>query len=270
MGDRAFGGVYTTVYSPPSISVTALTRGFAIWYNYVMYETYEECRAQIFGASGEQKVSDDFFERHCAITNCESGTLGIRTPVIKRLARSVPLSARDNVLDGFFKSGDDVYEAVLFAGLLAARKGDYQKTREYIKRLVPMFKSWAHSDCIVPCLKWTDVDAFLDDFSYLLSCDGQYEVRTYIIYIMTRCLGVDRIDFALDTLTRRVRYGQYYVDMAAAWCIAEALTKQYDKTVRVIENKQLPSFVHNKAIQKARESFRITPERKEYLKGLKI
>ena len=244
--------------------------GFAIWYNYGMYETYEECRARIFSASGEEKVSDDFLDRHCAITNCENGTLGIRTDVIKRLAKAVPFGCRDDVIGGFLKSGDTVYETVLLAGLLAARKGDYAKTREHLKNLIPRFSSWAHSDVVVPCLRWTDVDTVLDDFSYLLDCEGQYEVRTYIIYIMTRCLDDERIDFALDTILKRVRYGQYYVDMAAAWCLAEALTKQYEKALPVIEGKTLPKFVHNKAIQKARESFRISPERKEYLKGLKI
>ncbi|MDE7463731.1 MAG: DNA alkylation repair protein [Clostridiales bacterium] len=235
-----------------------------------MNETYEECRARIFGAGQDQKVSAGFFERHVAIVNSESGALGIRTPEIKRLAKSVPIACREGVLDGFFNSGDNVFEAVQFAGMLAARKGDYAATREYLKRLIPLFGSWAHPDTIVPWLKWTDVDTFLGDFAYLLNCDGQYEVRTYIIYLMTRCLWDDRIDFTLDTLKNKVGYGQYYVDMAAAWCLSDALVKQYDKTLPLIENKTFPPFVHNKAIQKARESFRISAERKQYLNGLKI
>ena len=235
-----------------------------------MYETYEECRAHIFGAGQDVKVSDDFLERHVAIINCENGALGIRTPEIKRLAKLVPIVCRDDVLDGFFKSGDIVYDAELFAGLLASRKGDYAATREYLKRLVPLFGSWAHPDTIVPCLRWTDVDTFLHEFAYLLDCEGQYEVRTYIIYLMTRCLGDERIDFTLETLANKILYGQYYVDMAAAWCLSDVLVKQYDKTLPLIENKTFPAFVHNKAIQKARESFRVTPERKEYLNGLKV
>lgn len=235
-----------------------------------MYETYEECRARIMSASGGEKVTGDFYGRHCAITNCEFGTLGVRIPVIKKLAKAVPLSSRDSVIDVFFESGDNVFETVLFAGLVAAKKGDYLKTREHLKRLIPLFGSWAHPDCIIPCLRWTDVDAFLSDFAYLLDRDGQYEVRTYIIYIMTRCLEGDRIDFAFDVLLNKVRYGRYYVDMAAAWALAEALVKQYEKTLPVIEGKTLPKFVHNKAIQKARESFRLSPERKQYLNSLKV
>lgn len=235
-----------------------------------MYETYDDCRARLYGAPPEDRVEEAFYARHCRITNCASGTLGVRTPAVKRLAKLVPMPCRDEVMRGYFESGDREYEATLFAGLLAARKGDYEKTRDYVKALVPLFDSWAHPDVVVPCLRWTDADGFLRDFRYLLDCDGQYEVRTYIIYVMTRCLGDDRIDFALDMLRSRVRYGQYYVDMAAAWCVAEALVKQYDKTLPLLRDGALPPFVHNKAIQKARESFRITDAQKTELYGMRI
>ena len=55
-----------------------------------------------------------------------------------------------------------------------------------------------------------------------------------------------------------------------AWYFATALAKQYDTAIKFIENKKLPSWVHNKTIQKAIESYRITEEQKEYLKTLKI
>ncbi len=235
-----------------------------------MYESYEQCRAQLYGATADGRVSAVFYGNHCAITNCASGTLGVRTPVVKRLAKLVPMSSRDDVMRGFFESADRVYETTLFAGLLAARKGDYNKTREYMKRLVPLFDSWAHSDTIVPCLRWADADDVLRDFAYLKDCDGQYEVRTYIIILLTRCLTPERIDFALDVLANGLRYGDYYVDMAAAWCIAEALVKQYDKTLPILKSGVLPTFVHNKAVQKARESFRISDGQKRELAALRL
>ncbi len=62
---------------------------------------------------------------------------------------------------------------------------------------------------------------------------------------------------------------KYYVNMMLAWFYAEALAKRWEDAVLYLENNMLPVWVHNKAIQKARESFRIPPERKEYLKTLK-
>jgi 3-methyladenine DNA glycosylase AlkD len=62
---------------------------------------------------------------------------------------------------------------------------------------------------------------------------------------------------------------EYYVNMMVAWFFAEALVKQYDAAIEYLENNRLPIWTHNKAVQKARESYRITKEQKEYLKTLK-
>ncbi len=67
-----------------------------------------------------------------------------------------------------------------------------------------------------------------------------------------------------------VRSEEYYVNMMVAWFFATALTKQWDATIPLIESKSLTPWTHNKTIQKARESLRITSEQKEYLKTLKI
>ena len=63
---------------------------------------------------------------------------------------------------------------------------------------------------------------------------------------------------------------EYYVNMMIAWFYATALAKQWDAAVGYIEKKRLDPWAHNKTIQKARESYRITPEQKEYLKNLKV
>lgn len=228
-----------------------------------MYTTYEQLKNAL-----NENIDVKYNDFNNPIVNSEYRTLGVRTPVMRKIAKAVSLDHRDGIMESFFADEDKTYEAVLLAGLIAARKGEYPKTREYIKRLVPLFGSWAHTDCVIPSLDWTDRDAVLSDFRYLLDCDGQYEVRAYIIY-MFDCLTAERIDFVLDTL-KGVRYGQYYVDMAAAWLLAECLVKFYDKTVGLFQTHTFPKFVHNKAIQKARESYRISEEIKEYLKGLKI
>lgn len=232
-------------------------------------ETYEQAKAEL-----EKNVDIKYKAFNDRIINCDYGSLGVRTPVIKKLAKSVPIEKRDEILNGFFadlaERGEPIYDTVLFAGCLAARKGDYAATREYLRRLIPLFGSWAHTDCVVPLLDWADTESALSDFSYLLEREGQYEKRFYIIYLLNNCLTDGYIDRALDTLAHRVEYGQYYVDMAAAWTVAEALVKQFDKTLPLIQNKTFPKFVHNKAIQKARESYRIAPETKEYLNTLKI
>lgn len=230
-----------------------------------MIDTYEQIKTALY--ENADKNYDDF---NNPIVNCEYKTLGVRTPVIKKLAKSVPISARDNVLNEFFADNDLTYDTVLFAGVLASCKGDYEKTREYLKRLVPLFKSWAHVDCVTPCLRWAEKSALWDDFRYLLDSAGEYEKRFYIMIMFSCCLDDEHVDSIIDTLKNNVSFGQYYVDMAAAWLLAECLVKYYDKTIPLFETQTFPKFVHNKALQKARESFRISPQTKEYLNTLKV
>lgn len=230
-----------------------------------MCETYAQVKAALNAAV--DKKYDDFNK---PIVNSEYATLGVRTPIIKKLAKSVPIARRDEVLSDFFRDGEKTYETVLFAGCLAARKEYYAATREYLSRIVPLFGSWAHVDCVAPCLKWADADALWHDFRYLLDCNGQYEKRFYIMLMFDCCLDDGHIDRIIETLQYEVKYGDYYVDMAAAWLLAECLVKYYDKTICLFETPVFPKFVHNKALQKARESFRIKPETKDYLQTLKV
>ena len=71
-------------------------------------------------------------------------------------------------------------------------------------------------------------------------------------------------------LPASIRSDEYYVNMMTAWLFAEALVKQWDTAITFIQNKKLDTWTHNKAIQKACESFRVSDERKDYLRTLKI
>ena len=67
-----------------------------------------------------------------------------------------------------------------------------------------------------------------------------------------------------------IRSEEYYVNMMVAWYFATALAKQYESILPFIEEKRLDDWTHNKAIQKALESYRIKPEQKDYLRTLKV
>ena len=77
-------------------------------------------------------------------------------------------------------------------------------------------------------------------------------------------------DPAYPEMAAAVRSEEYYVNMMTAWYFATALAKQYEAVLPYIEQQRLDSWTHNKAIQKAIESYRITPEQKEYLRSLKV
>lgn len=232
--------------------------------------TYYEYKKAMLSAAPEDRVRDDFLERHKRIINCEYGTIGLKTPFVKKLAKTVPTDARAETVEACLADAavDPLYETVLFASFVAARKGDYGFTLDSIKRLAAIYGSWAHDDCTVPCLKWA-ADGLLDDLAYMYDSEKVYEKRFYIICLMCFCLNDERVDFALDRL-KNVGFGEYYVDMAVAWAISEAAVKYYEKTVALLRERRLPKFVQNKAIQKARESFRLSAEQKTELSKLRI
>ena len=87
--------------------------------------------------------------------------------------------------------------------------------------------------------------------------------------LMQHFLDAD-FDPAFPETVAKIRSEEYYVNMMIAWYFATALAKQYDAVLPYIETRRLAVWTHNKAIQKAVESYRITPERKTYLRSLKI
>ena len=70
-------------------------------------------------------------------------------------------------------------------------------------------------------------------------------------------------------LAADVKLEDYYAKMMIAWFFATALAKQWDAAVVYLQQNRLEPWTHNKTIQKARESYRITAGQKEYLKTLK-
>ena len=96
----------------------------------------------------------------------------------------------------------------------------------------------------------------------------EYTVRFGLEMLMTHFLDGDFAPEYLK-LAAAVRSDRYYVNMMIAWFFATALAKQWESTVPYVERNELDPWVHNKTIQKARESYRITEEQKQYLAGLK-
>ena len=80
----------------------------------------------------------------------------------------------------------------------------------------------------------------------------------------------DRFDIKFLERVSQIKSDEYYINMMKAWFFATALAKQYESTVSFIEKNRLSKWVHNKTIQKAVESYRITDAQKEHLKSLKL
>ena len=141
----------------------------------------------------------------------------------------------------------------------------------YLDPLILKFDNWADVDTIISSLKVFKKypNEVLAHFLPLKTHEGEFTKRVFVIILMDYFMDGTYLDATLKHLSE-VPQGQYYVDMAIAWALSNGLIKFYDITLPVLEQKVFSRFVHNKAIQKARESFRISPETKEHLNLMKI
>ena len=146
---------------------------------------------------------------------------------------------------------------------------DYDTALAYLEAFLPYIDNWATCDSGVPAVfKKHKKELLLHVYEWLDS-DKPYTVRYGIGTLMRLYLDEDfDIKYALDVA--KIRSKEYYVNMMKAWYIATALAKQYDAVLPILKERLMDSWSHNKAIQKARESYRITPQQKEYLSTLKV
>ncbi len=207
------------------------------------------------------------------IVNTDYEVLGVRMPAMRALARQI---AAEPWVDDYLAAGADTatYEHVLLYGLVLAQRSKklpIERTLELLDALIPHFDNWAHVDVILSSFKQFAKHREVVHAHFLpLSRDqGEFTKRTWVILLMDFFLDAAHIDRTLEELIR-VPQGQYYVDMAIAWAVSVALVKDYERTLPLLERPVFTKWVHNKAIQKARESFRITADQKEELNALKL
>lgn len=189
--------------------------------------------------------------------------LGIRTPILRKLAKE----ARDRVEE--LLSYPDEYYEVVFIKLTVVSSLPYGEFIQYLDSCVSLMDNWALCDCFkAKCLKKHRRE-FLSVLDGVFEQGGEYFQR----YVLVTFLSEYMEEEYLPTITLYITKADtslYYVHMAVAWLVAEILVKHYDYGVHLIQSKNIDPKTHNKAIQKAIESYRITQEQKEYLRSLKI
>ena len=192
--------------------------------------------------------------------------IGVRTPELRKFAKKL---VKDDNYKAFLKDLPHEYfdENQLHAFIISEIK-DYDVCISYINEYLPYVDNWASCDQLSPKIFKKHTDKLLDNIIMWINSNKTYVIRFGIGTLMQYYLDSEFKPDYLD-LVSNIQSTEYYVNMMRAWFFATALAKQYDKTVYYIENNLLDIWTHNKTIQKSIESYRITPEHKEYLKSLK-
>lgn len=202
------------------------------------------------------------------IPGIESGSMiGVRTPELRKLAKQ--MTKREEI-DGFLEALPHTYfdENQLHAFIISERK-DFERCVEEVKRFLPFVDNWATCDQMSPKVFKKHRQELLPYIRTWIASDKTYTVRFGIGMLMEHFLDED-FDPAYPEMVSKVRSEEYYVNMMIAWYFATALAKQYEAVLPYLEEARLSPWTHNKAIQKAVESYRITPEQKGHLRGLKV
>ena len=186
----------------------------------------------------------DFHAKLMPTVNKEK-IIGVRTPALRVFAKKY--GKTDEAKEYLQILPHQYYEENNLHGLLIEQIKDYDTCLEELERFLPYIDNWATCDMLAVKVVKKHLDTFIDEVYRWMESDHAYTIR-----------------FGISMLMR------YYVNMMRAWYFATALAKQYDKILPFIEKQKLDVWTHNKTIQKAIESYRITPEQKEYLRGLKI
>ena len=193
--------------------------------------------------------------------------IGVRTPELRNYAKKL---VKSNEHLSFLGDLPHKYfdENQLHAFIISELK-DYDLCISYINKFLPYVDNWATCDQMSPKIFKKNKDKLLKQIMIWIKSDYIYTIRFGIKCFMQYYLDDD---FKLEylELISNIRSEEYYVNMMIAWYFATALAKQYESTIPFIENQKLDIWVHNRIIQKAIESYRVTKEQKDYLKSLKI
>ena len=197
----------------------------------------------------------------------EDSVIGVRTPELRRLAKE--FSKRDDIGEFLSDLPHEFFDEDQLHAFIISGMKDYDRCMEELERFLPYVNNWATCDQMSPKVFKKHKKDLLEQVKEWIGSDRTYVIRFGIVMLMEHFLDED-FDVKYPKAVAKIRSDEYYVNMVIAWYFATALAKQYDAAIPFIEKRSLDTWTHNKTIQKAVESFRITPEQKEYLKSLKI
>lgn len=185
--------------------------------------------------------------------------LGVRTPVLRSLAKE--LEDRESFLQNLPHRW---FEENQIHSFLLEREKNFAAAIAKVEAFLPYVDNWATCDQLRPKCFGRHRQELLPYIRRWIASGEAYTVRFGIGMLMVHYLD-DAFDPAYLALAASVHSEEYYVRMMVAWYFATALAKQYDAALPYISGYRLDKWVHNKAIQKAVESYRVSPEQKSVL-----
>ena len=192
--------------------------------------------------------------------------IGVRTPELRKFAKEI--SKTDYAKDFLKILPHEYYEENNLHAFLIEEIGDYDLCIAELNRFLPYVDNWATCDMMRPKIFKKHLSELLDEIGKWLCSKDTYTVRFGIEMLMVYFLD-DKFSHEYPETVSKIRSDEYYIKMMIAWYFATALSKRYDDVLPYLEQNRLDTDTHNKTIRKAVESYRISDEKKNYLRTLK-
>ena len=197
----------------------------------------------------------------------KDSVIGVRVPMLRAYAKK--FGKTEEAKQFLEILPHQYYEENNLHGLLIDQMKDYELCIEELIRFLPYINNWATCDILSVKAVKGHLDSYIKNIYQWLESDYTYTIRFGINMLMRYYLE-EEFKIEYPEKVAAIRSEEYYVNMARAWYFATALAKKYDQVLPFLEEQKMDVWTHNKTIQKAIESYRITPEQKEYLRTLKI
>lgn len=213
-----------------------------------------------------ENAEEDFAAFQIRLIFTKSKILGVRTPKMREIARF--MRADIPTLMAY----PDEYFEVTFIKLAAVASLPYTEFLKYVDQCVSLIDNWGTCDCFKPkCIAKNREDflRYVEKYFTAKTQDNEFYQRFALVILLGYYVEESYLPIIKDYL-RRAETEKYYVYMATAWLTAEILVKHFDYGVSILNERILSPKTHNKAIQKAKESFRLANGQKELLEALKI
>ena len=194
--------------------------------------------------------------------------LGVKIPDIRNIAKKIK---DEKYIDSFLEELPHKYleENLLHGILLSIKYTDIDILLLKLDKFLIYADNWMVTDVISPKLFKKYPDKVYNKIKEWINSNNEYMVRFGIVSLLQFYLD-DNFKKEELILVKNIKYDSYYVNMAKAWFYSYALIKQWDIAIKFFESKKLDKWIHNKSIQKTIESYRVSDDKKEYLRTLKI
>ncbi len=193
--------------------------------------------------------------------------IGVRTPELRKLAKEY---ARTQQAEEFLKILPHRYfEENNLHGFLIETIRDYDSAIGALEAFLPYIDNWATCDLMSPKVFKKHLPQLYEKIKVWMQSGRTYTVRFGIGMLMSHYLD-DAFRPEMPELVAAIHSEEYYINMMIAWYFATALVKRPDAVMPFIEERRMEKWTHNKAIQKAIESYRISDDTKAYLRTLKV